>query len=220
MTRTTPQQRTAAHQLHQAQAEARPAAQLTEAERLDRARRGELASRPCMVEVYVSPIMQTASVRFTDAEGRTATASDVISLPGAGRTSPLADDLLSAAAELIVKRGFRYADGAYWDLTPGEPHRARVAIVPTAAYLAYVERRFGPEPVIPETPGVTFRRTQRGWWEATAPDGRVHALTWSPAVDGDVWRVWSGPQFTTLVRSTKRLEKALFVLKHPAHARA
>ncbi|MGW3202391.1 hypothetical protein ACWDBD_49495 [Streptomyces sp. NPDC001118] len=220
MTRTTPQQRTAAHQLHQEQGETRPAAQLTEADRLDRARRGELALRPSMVEVYVSPIMHTASLRFTDGEGRTPTESDVTALPGTGHTSPMAEDLLSAAGDLITKRGFTYARGAYWDQDPDEPHRARVAIVPTAAYLAYVERQFGPEPAIPETPGVTFRRMQRGWWQATAPDGRTYALTWSPTLDGDRWRVWGGPQFTTLIRATKRLDKVLFVLKHPAHARA
>ncbi|MBV9024919.1 MAG: hypothetical protein JO362_14290 [Streptomycetaceae bacterium] len=211
----TQRQERATHQRE----EVRPVVRLTEAERLERARCGELASRPSMVEVYVSPIMHTAAVRFTDEEGRTQVDSDVRSLPGTGHASPMADDLLCAAGELIMKRGFNYAPGAFWDLVPGKSDRARVAIVPTAEYLAYVERRFGPEPIIPDTPGVTFTRTQRGWWQATAPDGRVYALTWTPALDGDGWRVWGGDQFTELIRSTTRLDKALFVLEHPSHAR-
>ncbi|WP_329235889.1 hypothetical protein [Streptomyces canus] len=197
----------------------RPVAEVAESERLDRARRGEQATRPTTAVVYVSPIMHTASVRFTDAEGRTANPSDIASLPGTRHTSPMADDLLDAAFDLITKRGFAVKFGAYWDQVPDQPDRARVAIVPTPAYLAYVERRFGPEPAIPETAGVVFTRKQRGRWEATASDDRVYALTWSPAVEGDTWRVWGGPQFTDLIRSTKQLGKALFVLKYPAHAR-
>lgn len=197
-----------------------PADTPTEAERLDRARRSELATRPTTAVVYVSPIMHTASCRFTDVDGRTYDPSNIVSLSGARHTSPMADDLLSAAHDQITKRGFATAPGAYWDQVPGEPDRARVAIVPTPAYLAYVERCFGPEPVIQDVPGVTFARKQRGRWEATASDGRTYAFTWSPAVAGDTWRVWGGDQFTELIRSTQRLDKALFVLKHPAHARA
>ncbi|MFF4534032.1 hypothetical protein ACFY1P_32785 [Streptomyces sp. NPDC001407] len=196
-------------------AEGWPGVKLTEADRLERARRGELSSRPARVELYVSPITGTAGVRFQDAEGRTHSAGDVTSLPGTRHTSPVSDELTSAALAEIRKRGFQVVRGAYWQ---HNSDRAHLAIEPTTGYLEYVERRFGPEPVIPQTPGVTFRRAQRGRWIATVSTGETYALTWSPALGGDQWRVWGGPQYTKLIRTATRQEKALFVLKYPAHA--
>lgn len=61
----------------------------------------------------------------------------------------LRDEVLNLAGAVLAKRGFNYAQGAYWKPAPGErdiarPATSEVAVVPTRAYLDLQVRRFGP----------------------------------------------------------------------------
>ncbi|MFI1203526.1 hypothetical protein ACH4VR_29540 [Streptomyces sp. NPDC020883] len=174
------------------------------------------------------PITGSASLRWIDAEGRVCPSLwEPVPLPGR-HTHALGDEVLEHAWTALAKRGFACARGAYWQphthtatTTPDaeRPERACLAIEPTRAYLELQARRFGPSPQLPTTPGVTFKTTQPGQWWATIADGRTFLLTWAPHLNGDLWCVWGGPQHSELIRSTTVMDKALFVLRHPSHAR-
>ncbi|WP_413808150.1 hypothetical protein [Streptomyces sp. OE57] len=220
--------RRAAHRLAaKERPEERPALTMPVDRALELARQSEERYRPTAAYVYVSPITRTASLRWLDAEGR--------DCPGVWEPVPLEgrhahameEEVWNAAGLILAKRGFNCARGAYWQpyarrdamVDAGRPEAARVAIVPTRAYLDLQARRFGPAPELPEVPGVTFKTTQRGQWWATVEDGRTFLLAWSPRLDGDRWHVWGGAQHSELVRSSTSMDKALFVLRYPAHAR-
>lgn len=197
-----------------------------EAHRLERCRLSEERYRPVAVRVYVSPITGGAALRWLDGEGRDCpNLWDPVPLEGC-HAHAMRDEVLNAAGLVLAKRGFNYARGAYWEPVTDtgqqdakRPDTAKVAIVPTHAYLKLQARRFGPVPDLPDVPGVTFETTQRGQWRATVADGRTFLLTWRPSLDGDRWTVWGGEQHSQLIRSTSSMSKALFVLRHPVHAR-
>ena len=214
---TTPHTHDTASPLARNGADTPQVTQRSEAQARARDRQAEERTRPAQVELYVSPVMGTAALRFQDAQGHTHAPGDVISLPGTKHVSPVSDELTGAALAEVRTRGFRAVRGAYWQQNAS---RAQLAIEPTRTYLNYVERRFGPLPEIPAIEGATVTpRTQRGWWDVLTADDERYALTWSPQIGGDRWTVWGGPHYTRLVRSTTDQAKALFVLRHPAHAR-
>ena len=168
---------------------------ISETTRLRLARRSEERTRPHTAELYVSPITQGAVVRFLDKEGHLPSGNHVVSL-GCMDAGPGDKTARTAAAEVIAERGFATVTAggsAWWE---HDDDTVRIAITPTAAYLAYVARRYGPLPDIPETAGLTFEATQRGWWRV---DGAgPYWLTWSPALNGDWWTVWGGVAYEGL----------------------
>ncbi|MET8681981.1 hypothetical protein ABZW18_31495 [Streptomyces sp. NPDC004647] len=214
------------HAAHRLAAEERPALRMPEERRRQLCRQSEERYRPVAVYVYLSPITGGAALRWLDAEERDcANLWDPVPLEGR-HAHAMRDEVLNEAGAVLAKRGFNYARGAYWEpyarrgtVNAVRPEAARVAIVPTRAYLDYQARRFGPLPQLPQVPGVRFKTTQRGQWWATLADGPTFLLTWSPMLDGDRWHVWGGAQHSELIRSTRFMDKALFVLRHPAHAR-
>ncbi|MFD7956093.1 hypothetical protein ACFV4X_21670 [Streptomyces ardesiacus] len=202
-----------------------PSQPLPEDRRLELSRASEERHRPVAVRVYVSPITSRAALRWVNAEGHDSpNLWDPVRLDGS-HAHALRDEVLNLAGAVLAKQGFNYARGAYWqpasgDPDPERPETAEVAVVPTRAYLDLQARRFGPVPELPEVPGVTFKTTQRGQWWATVPDGRTFLLTWTTHLDGDRWIVWGGDQHSDLIRpATTSMDKALFVLRHPSHAR-
>lgn len=187
-----------------------------EARRLDLARRSEERNRPVRASLFFSRMSGRAVLRLHGPGG--GDFCDPIILDGvhAGPIQAGPD-----AAAVLVKRGFRPASGACWTKSRERLDVATLAVVPTADYLSYTARRFGPLPEIPPVDGATITpRRQRGWWTVTTADGQALALTWSPQLGGDRWTVWGGPDFSDLVRSTTDQAKALFVVRHPLHVRA
>ncbi|MFF5019038.1 hypothetical protein [Streptomyces sp. NPDC001165] len=193
----------------------RTAAEEAEERACERDRKAEERTRPASAQVYVSPSSGRATLHLIGADG--VENHEPVKLDGSHRSPEGAG--ADAAITALGKAGFRCAPGAYWRQHATRRDTAVLAIVPTRAYLAYNERRFGPRPEVPAIEGATITaRTQRGWWDVTTADGERYALTWSPQIGGDRWTVWGGPQYTKQVRSGSQTE-ALFVLKHPAHAR-
>lgn len=193
----------------------RTAAEQAEERAREQDRKAEERTRPTSAQVYVSPLSGRATLRLIGTGGGQNRES--IKLDGSHRSPQ--DAGADAAITALGKAGFRCAPGAYWRQHATQRDTAVLEIVPTPAYLAYNERRFGPRPVVPEVAGTTITaRTQRGWWDVTTADGERYALTWSPQITGDRWTLWGGPQYTKLIRSGSQ-NKVLFVLKHPAHAR-
>ncbi|MEV5283374.1 hypothetical protein ACFYMW_35755 [Streptomyces sp. NPDC006692] len=204
----------------QQEAEAAPAprtaAEQAEEQACERDRKAEERTRPTSAQVYVSPLSGRATLHLIGADG--GQNHEPIKLDGSHRSPQ--DAGADAAITALGKAGFRCAPGAYWRQHATRRDTAVLAIVPTRAYLAYNERRFGPRPVVPAIADTTIKaRTQRGWWDVITADGERYALTWSPQITGDRWTLWGGPQYTQLIRSGSQ-DKVLFVLKHPAHARA
>ncbi|MFC9342873.1 hypothetical protein ACFT0G_06110 [Streptomyces sp. NPDC057020] len=187
-----------------------------EARALDLARESEERTRPVTASVYYSRMSGRAVLRLRSADG--GDSCDPFALDGVhGGAIQAGPD----AAAALAKKGFVSAPGAHWVKSRKRLDMATLAIVPTAEYLAYTARRFGPLPEIPPVDGATITpRTQRGWWDVVTADGQALALTWSPRLGGDRWVVWGGPEFSTLVRSTTNLTAALYVIRHPSHARA
>ncbi|MGW9032898.1 hypothetical protein ACWGQ5_55100 [Streptomyces sp. NPDC055722] len=171
----------------------RPPVNLTETERLDRARRSEASTRPVTAEVYVSPITRGAVLRLLGASGQAETERNVIRLDGAWTSE--GGPVRQAAADKIHERGYRLNGG--WDVIDDDT--ARTPIEPTGEYLAYVARKFGPAPDLPELPaGMVAHRTHRGRWSIGYQNRRFWDLTWQPVMAGEVWRIWTGPQRTKL----------------------
>ncbi|WP_433341681.1 hypothetical protein [Streptomyces sp. CA-253872] len=182
-------------------------------------RRCEERNRPTVAHVYVSPITGSATLRWLDVRGRdTESLWEPSALPGTQYPHAMAPALHSEAGAFLARKGFRPAPGARWQpsaLGNGDatarPGGARIAIEPTAAYLDWQERRFGPVPELPDAPGVTIRATQRGQWVCQRGP-RSYLLTWSPALGGDRWRLWGGDTHSTLVRTSATAGGALAAL--------
>jgi hypothetical protein len=157
---------------------------------LERARRGELAGRFVRAEVKVRPGLGGQGVlRLYGGAGNV----DVIQL-GDGHQD--ADGQIRAAAsEQIHRRGYRLDGG--WDEADACTLRSPLDV--TRTYLEFVERRFGPVPELPGLPpGMIAHQAQRGRWHVSYENRRYLDLTWQPRLQGDAWRVWTGPQATTL----------------------
>ncbi|MFI6469802.1 hypothetical protein ACIBL5_05990 [Streptomyces sp. NPDC050516] len=193
---------------------------LTEAQRLDHARRGEFGSRPAAAEIYTSPYLGGTVLRLLSKEHRVASHRDVIrlSIEMCPVHGAMTDGVLDAASKVLALRGFNYAPGAKWapyartgTPHPTRPDTTRVAIVPTDAYLAYVQRRFGPEPEFTAPDGMAFKRAHRGMWTRINSRGGMLRLTWSPALDGDIWRLWDetdAPRIAGRGRGANGFQKA------------
>ncbi|MFF1678772.1 hypothetical protein ACFVYG_22365 [Streptomyces sp. NPDC058256] len=178
------------------------------------------------------------TIQLTD-RGRTEAETDPLSFyPGEITDGAMTEGLLIAAGWHLARLGFNYARGMQWAPHTGseraeaqraqwspklpegarKQHTARVAIVPTAAYLAYQERRFGPVPDLGDLPpGIYAEPTQRGRWRVSKFNRLFWQLTWTPALDGDRWRVWTGPNATQILITADSAGAALAQLAE--HAR-
>ncbi|MFD9690180.1 hypothetical protein ACFWXO_30980 [Kitasatospora sp. NPDC059088] len=202
--------------------------------RIDRARRGELSSRPTLASITIGyPLTgEGATLRLFTAGGAVCSSyvARLTERGPAGRPNDpagtflgelsegaMTPGLLSAAGWHLYRYGFNYAPGAQWteavmsnaekatraewstSMRTPAPYVSKVAIVPTPAYLSYVDRMYGPVPdltgQLPD--GVTAAPTSRGWWDVTTPTGS-YVLTWSPGMAGDRWRMWKGARRSEL----------------------
>lgn len=162
---------------------------LTEEERRAIARRTEEQHRPVAAELYVSPITGSAVLAFVCGTCGN-THEDVLGRPqtidGRYRT-PLSVERDTLAA-LVDKRGWKITGPWTAHGTRGDTMRA--SIVPTPAYLAWVDATYGPGPATPKVEaGERITPVQRGWWEALSKEGHRYELTWRPTLTGPVWSV-------------------------------
>lgn len=219
---STQAERAAAHRLATDGADNRPRAEWPETEALERDRRAEERTRPVTAELVRNRGTRETVVWMLGPDGTLRGTADVIRLDNVRHDVPQ-DEAERTAADALKKAGFRIIPGWTWTEVGTEPSRRRwrIAIEPTPAYLSYVERRYGPRPEIPDVPGATITpRDQRGWWDVVTADGQRLALTWSPEIGGDRWRVYGGPTLSHPIGpSTTRLEKALFPIRYPSHTR-
>lgn len=172
-----------------------------------------LAGKGATLRLYGANGQQVEAISLTEPPRWTRTPDPLSWYPGEITQGAMTAGLLQTAGYHLARKGFNYARGAQWApyagregerkhrrewefasaeyTTDGEaPYMARVALTPTADYLAYVEASYGPAPVladladIPE--GWKVRRVQRGWWEITAA-GRRYAITWRPGIGYERW---------------------------------
>lgn len=177
---------------------------LTAAERLARARRGEENTRPVTAEIRVNPDQRMATLRLLGKSGVVEDHRNAVPLPG--EWSYECGPLRTAAGEIIAKRGFRL-DGGWAEIGN---LTARTSIEPTGEYLAYVERQYGPVPELCDLPaGVTARSVQHGRWRICKQNRRSWDLTWQPRLGGDVWTLWAGPRATQIVATADNSAEAL-----------
>ncbi|MFB7234876.1 hypothetical protein ACFCXK_08860 [Streptomyces sp. NPDC056269] len=185
--RTEQQQRRVAHRM---QGERRQApVQLTAEERRVVARRDEERHRPEAAELYVSPITGSAVLGFVcgtcatthdDPRWRPQTLGTRFPTPSSVRR-----DTLAVAVE---KQGWIVCGPWAAHGTRGDTMRAPV--VPTPAYLAWVDTHYGPNPRTPDVEsGERITPIQRGWWAVVSREGCRYELTWQPTPAGVVWRV-------------------------------
>ncbi|WP_338704378.1 hypothetical protein V2W30_41380 (plasmid) [Streptomyces sp. Q6] len=185
----------------------------TEEERLERARRGERAARPAVAEIRIAEPSAGggAYLRLFDRKGGQQFLLSLTERPRAGVRAPfepvtepleqgaMSTALVATADERMEAAGFRRAAGAAWQswsrsgCCSGQPapRHARVPVEPTAAYLAFVDAAYGPEPQLPTLAhGWSIRRRQRGRWTVRQDDAEYWDLTWQPVLGGARWRVW------------------------------
>jgi hypothetical protein len=185
--RVEQEQRRAAYRL---QGERRQATvRLTPEERLAIARRTEEKHRPVTAELYVSPITGNAVLAWVCGTCNT-THDDHLWRPqtiGGSYRTPLSVERGTLAA-LVEKRGWTVTGPWTAHGTRGDTMRAR--IVPTSAYLAWVDATYGPDPATPEVEaGERIVPVQRGWWDVVSKEGRRYELTVRPTLTGPVWSV-------------------------------
>lgn len=205
---------------------------ITEENRLNLARKGELSSRPVTAEIAIGyPLAgggallrlysatgdQVEHIALTERPRHRGNPDPESWYAGKITDGALTEGLMIAAGYHLALRGFNYGRGDKWRAyagseserkdrkewafasreytTDGEaPYLARVSLVPTADYLAYVEASYGTAPVLAELAdipdGWAVRRVQRGWWEITTGGGRF-AITWQPMIGRERWVVRS-----------------------------
>ncbi|MFD4247840.1 hypothetical protein ACFWP3_40625 [Streptomyces sp. NPDC058525] len=127
------------------------------------------------------------------------------------------EGLKIAAGWHLMRLGFNYARGAAWEPYTGSatseaqwkewasmlpdgyrwPHTVRVAIVPTAEHLAYIDRAFGPAPELPDLPaGVSAHPSGPRSWQICYANRRFWQLSYRPRMGGDVWTLYADPART------------------------
>lgn len=127
------------------------------------------------------------------------------------------EGLKIAAGWHLMQLGFNYARGAAWAPYTGSttseaqwkewasmlpdghrwPHTVRVAIVPTAEHLAYIDRAFGPAPALPDLPaGVSAHPLGPRSWQISYANRRFWQLSYWPRMGGDVWTLYADPART------------------------
>lgn len=158
---------------------------MDETKRLELARRGELAARPTTAEIYVSPIMNSAAVRFLNDQG--GISARTVDLPGTW-SGPDGHDI-QQQAEHSIPAGFCIT--TEWKRHDANSFRA--SLEPTEAWLDYIERMFGREPGVPAMMprGWEAHREQRNLWRVQyRPEIDPVAtwyLWWQPTLDGYSW---------------------------------
>ncbi|MDL5199649.1 hypothetical protein [Streptomyces sp. ALI-76-A] len=127
------------------------------------------------------------------------------------------EGLKIAAGWHLMRLGFNYARGAAWAPYTGSasseaqwkewapmlldghrwPHTVRVAIVPTAEHLAYIDRAYGPAPELPDLPaGVSAHPSGPRSWQICYANRRFWQLSYRPRMGGDVWALYADPART------------------------
>ncbi|WP_328689850.1 hypothetical protein OHA74_12175 [Streptomyces phaeochromogenes] len=127
------------------------------------------------------------------------------------------EGLKTAAEWHLMRLGFNYARGVAWAPYIGSasseaqwkewapmlpdghrwPHTMRVAIVPTAEHLAYIDRAYGPAPELPDLPvGVTAHPSGPRSWQISYANRRFWQLSYWPRMGGDVWTLYADPART------------------------
>ncbi|MGW0901084.1 hypothetical protein ACWD0G_29610 [Streptomyces goshikiensis] len=127
------------------------------------------------------------------------------------------EGLKIAARWHLMRLGFNYARGASWSPYAGSPtseaqwkewasmlpdghrwpHMVRVAIVPTAEHLAYLDRAFGPAPELPDLPaGVSAHPSGPRSWQISYANRRFWQLSYWSCMGGDVWILYADPART------------------------
>ncbi|MGP3777002.1 hypothetical protein ACTWJ8_39835 (plasmid) [Streptomyces sp. SDT5-1] len=238
--RTQQYARTLAYRL--AERRSRPTVpQLSDADRLERSRRGEQAVRPVVAEIRIaSPSAGGgANLRLFDRNGSCTEHRhrwNLTEAPAAGTSARFAPvdgsldqgaltaALLAGAEERMQAAGFVRERGARWQAHESggvhtgrpDPQSVRVRITPTPAYLAFVEAAHGPEPDIPELgDGWSIQRRQRGRWTVRKNLSDFWNLTWQPVIGGACWRVWDERDRTQLLGSAPTAEQALELIGAP-----
>ncbi|ELP65937.1 hypothetical protein ACOT81_38635 [Streptomyces sp. WI04-05B] len=127
------------------------------------------------------------------------------------------EGLKTAAGWHLMRLGFNYARGAAWAPYTGSasseaqwkewapmlpdghrwPHTVRVAIVPTAEHLAYIDRAYGPAPELSDLPdGVSAHPSGPRSWQISYANRRFWQLSYRPRMGGDVWTLYADPTRT------------------------
>ncbi|MFI8089107.1 hypothetical protein ACIF9R_12430 [Streptomyces sp. NPDC086080] len=127
------------------------------------------------------------------------------------------EGLKIAAGWHLMRLGFNYARGTAWAPYTGSasseaqwkewapilpdghrwPHTVRVAIVPTAEHLAYIDRAYGPAPELPDLPaGVSAHPSGPRSWQISYANRRFWQLSYWPRMGGDVWTLYADPART------------------------
>ncbi|MFM9540003.1 hypothetical protein [Streptomyces turgidiscabies] len=150
---------------------------------------------------------------------------------------------LKIAAEWhLMRLGFSYARGADWAPYTGStsseaqwkewapmlpdghrwPHTVRVAIVPTAEHLAYIDRAYGPAPELPDLPdGVSAHPSGPRSWQICYANRRFWQLSYWPRMGGDVWTLYADPARTkSLARAASPGELLATIPTRDAEAQA
>ncbi|MFD9868518.1 hypothetical protein ACFXI8_27120 [Streptomyces niveus] len=127
------------------------------------------------------------------------------------------EGLLIAAGWHLARLGFNYARGAVWAPYSGSasseakwkewspmlpeghrwPHTVRVAITATVEHLAYIDRKYGPAPELPDLPaGVSAHPSGPRSWQICYANRRFWQLAYWPRMGGDVWTLYADPART------------------------
>ncbi|MFD3923068.1 hypothetical protein [Streptomyces sp. NPDC058595] len=185
----------------------------SEAERTERARKGEEATRPAVAEIFVNHSTREAGVRLESANGSTQE-RDFIRLGHSvsDDRSTTAHELISDAVTVIEKRGFFVSVNgepvedleAGWQDGVSQLTRTtiRADITPSRAYLDMVNHRYAPRGSYDPAPVVDlpagWSAEPRPWdlWQLNGPDGGA-PLALSRRVDlaGVHWALWDGAPY-------------------------
>ncbi|MEU9167795.1 hypothetical protein AB0D34_08370 [Streptomyces sp. NPDC048420] len=152
------------------------------------------------------------------------------------------EGLKIAAGWHLMRLGFNYARGAAWAPYTGSasseaqwkewapmlpdghrwPHTVRVAIVPTAEHLAYIDRAYGPAPELPDLPaGVSAHPSGPRSWQISYANRRFWQLSYWPRMGGDVWTLYADPARTkSLARAASPGELLATIPARDAEAQA
>lgn len=182
----------------------------TEAERTERARQGEAATRPAVAEIFVNYSTREVGMRLEAADGHTHERDFIRFTRGLrDNASITAHELIPDALAEIERRGFLVsvngepveAPQAGWQEGTSQATRItiRADISPSRAYLDMVKHKYAPrasydpKPVVDLPAGWTAESRPWDLWELNGPDGGA-PLTLSRWVDlaGVHWVLWDG----------------------------
>lgn len=181
-----------------------------EAERTERARKGEEATRPTVAEIFVNYSTREAGMRLESADGSTREHGFVRFGHAVFDGHPTtAQELIPDAVTAIEKRGFFVSVNgepvedpeAGWSDGVSQLTRTtiRADITPSRAYLDMIKHRYAsresydPAPVVDLPDGWSAQPQPWDLWQLSGPEGGV-PLTLSRRVDlaGVHWTLWDG----------------------------